>query len=106
MKLNKFFVLFAMIITMVISFENAYAEELETIEVEVKYYNGDRADFIGMKFLVYQDFEKIPFLEKEPEGNPDFITLPTNHKYKIEVYANGMYADVEYVQLEDTSKKI
>ena len=108
MKLNQVFTSLLVIIafTLIISFENTYGEELKTIEVEIKYFNGDRADFTEMKFYVYQDSDKTPILEKELEGNPDFITLPVNHKYKIEVYANGMYANIAYIQLEDTSKKI
>jgi len=106
MKLNKILVLFIIIVTLIISFENVYAEELETIEVEVKYFNGDRADFTGMKLLVYQDFDQSIFLEKKLEGNPDYITLPINHKYKIEVYANGIYANIAYIQSENFPKKI
>ncbi|NNM02517.1 MAG: DUF2334 domain-containing protein, partial [Nitrosopumilus sp.] len=86
--------------------DSVFAEELETIEVEIKYTNGDRADFNGMKLVVYQDFSKEPFLEKNMLSNPDFITVPENHRYKIEVYAKGIFGDVEYVQLEKTSKKV
>ena len=39
--------------------------------------------------------------EKELKSNPDFISLPEDHRYKIEVYANEMYADVGYVELEN-----
>ena len=87
-----------------ISFEDVFAEE--QIQVEVKYNNGDRADFYGMKLVVYQDFDKTIFLEKQLENNPDTITVPENHRYKIEVYANGMYAGVGYVQLENNSETI
>jgi len=87
-----------------ISFEDAFAEE--QIQVEVKYNNGDRADFYGMKIVVYQDFDKTIFLEKQLENNPDTITVPENHRYKIEVYANGMYAGVGYVQLENNPENI
>jgi len=106
MKINYFFIFFTIISVCVISFESGYAEETQTIQIEIKYTNGDRADFNGMKLLVYQDFSKEVFLEKQLENNPDFITVPENHRYKIEVYANGMYADVGYVQLDDISKNI
>jgi len=89
-----------------ISFESVYAEETQTIQVEIKYTNGDRADFNGMKLLVYQDFSKEVFLEKQLENNPDVIMVPENHRYKIKVFVNGMYADVGYVQLDNTSKNI
>ncbi|MGY5149175.1 MAG: polysaccharide deacetylase family protein [Candidatus Nitrosopumilus sp. bin_68KS] len=86
--------------------DSVFAQESETIEVEIKYTNGDRADFNGMKLVVYQDFNKEPLLEKNMLSNPDFITVPENHRYKIEVYSNGVFGDVEYVQLEKDSKKV
>ncbi len=85
---------------------SALAQESETIEVEIKYTNGDRADFNGMRLIVYQDFSKEPLLEKNMISNPDVITVPENHRYKIEVYTNGIFGDVEYVQLGNTSKKV
>ncbi|MCH7647136.1 MAG: polysaccharide deacetylase family protein [Thaumarchaeota archaeon] len=85
---------------------NAYGQESEIIELEIKYTNGDRADFRGMSIIVYQDFDKSSILEKKIESNPDFITLPENHRYKIEVYAYGMYVDVAYIQSESISKKL
>ncbi|MFQ5781636.1 MAG: polysaccharide deacetylase family protein [Nitrosopumilus sp.] len=108
MKLYKLTILFTVIsfVMMFIVFDKAYAEESETIQVEIKYTNGDRADFNSMKILVYQDFSKEPLLEKKIENNPDIITVPENHKYKIEVYANGMYADVGYIQLDRNAEKI
>ncbi len=106
MRLKKAITLLTIIttLTILVSFENVYADEI--IEVEVKYTNGDRVDFNAIKFMVYQDFDDVPILEKNVESNPDFITVPENHRYKIEVYANGMYADVGYVQLDESSKKL
>ena len=106
MKINRTIVLFVAVtaLAMVSSFENTYAEE--AIQVEVKYTNGDRADFNGMKLLVYQDFDKSVFLEKTMVGNPDVISVPENHRYKIKVYANGMYADVAYVQVNDKPEDV
>jgi len=106
MKINYFIIIFAMVSISIVSFETVFAEQTQTVEVEIKYTNGDRADFNGMKLVVYQDFNKEIFLEKQLENNPNFITVPENHRYKIEVYANGMYADVGYLQADDTSKYI
>ena len=91
---------------MLFGFDNVFAEESQNIQVEVKYNNGDRADFYGMQLVVYQDQSKEVFLEKQLENNPDTITVPQNHKYKIEIYANGMYAGVGYVQLGETDEDI
>ncbi|WP_371504934.1 polysaccharide deacetylase family protein [Nitrosopumilus adriaticus] len=102
-------IIFSIIFSVLLSVnyvDSALAEESETIEVEIKYTNGDRADFNGMKLIVYQDFNKEPLLEKNMSSNPDVITVPENHRYKIEVYTNGVFGDVEYIQLGNTSKKV
>jgi len=91
--------------TWMFSSEEAFAEELETIQLEIKYTNGDIVDYNGVKIIVYQDFNKSPIIERTLQGNPDLISVPENHRYKIEVYANGMYADVGYVQLKNKSEK-
>ncbi|KFM19985.1 phosphonate ABC transporter periplasmic phosphonate-binding protein [Marine Group I thaumarchaeote SCGC AAA799-P11] len=105
-KMNlKYYVLIAIVCLVTIPIVDSFAEESETIEVEIKYTNGDRADHTGMKLLVYQDTNKDVFLEKQLGSNPDFILVPENHRYKIEVYVNGIYAGVEYVQLKENSEK-
>ena len=104
---NKNIIMLFFIVSLIILIphENIFAEE-ETIEVEIKYTNGDRAGFNGMKMLVYQDFDKTPIVEKDLESNPDYITLDKNHRYKIEIFVNGIYADVGYVQLENDPEKL
>ena len=107
MKIIESIVLFALVtFVLIISYDYAYAEESQTVEVLIKYRNGDVADYNGMKLLVYQDFDKSVFLEKQLESNPYFITVPENHKYKIEVYANGVYAGVEFIQVNTNSEEI
>ena len=108
MKVNSLLLIFTIIITATLGFSinNIFAEELETIQIEIKYTNGDRVDFSEIKIKVYQDFDKTPILEKKLENNPDFISLPENHRYKIEVFVNGMYADVGYVQSLTTSTEL
>jgi len=80
MRLNKTIALFLVItaFTLIISFENVYADE--TIEVEIKYTNGDRADFSGMKFVVYKDFDKSPILKSQ--DNSEWIRETTNDQGK------------------------
>jgi len=95
-----------LMVVFTINLNNVYAEETETIEVEIKYTNGDIVDFNSIKILVYQDFQKEPILEKKLTSNPNFISVSENHRYKIEVYVDGMYADVGYIQLDDRQSKI
>ncbi|HET9009422.1 MAG TPA: polysaccharide deacetylase family protein [Nitrosarchaeum sp.] len=85
---------------------SVYAQESKTVQVEVKYTNGDLADFYGMSLVIYQDYDKIPIMKKEMENNPESISLPKDHRYKIEVYANGMYGDVGYIDLKSNQEKI
>ncbi|MGY5147690.1 MAG: polysaccharide deacetylase family protein [Candidatus Nitrosopumilus sp. bin_7KS] len=107
-ELKKVLPIFIMMFVLgfTIYFENSYAEEKETIEIEVKYTNGDIVDYNSIKIVVYQDFQKDPILEKKLSSNSDFISVEENHRYKIEVYADGMYADVGYVQVNDKPVKI
>ncbi len=93
-------------ILLIFTMGDVYAEETQIIEIEIKYTNGDRADFSGTKIIVYQDFNKIPILEKKLTGNPNSISVEKYHKYKIEVYVNGIYADVGYIQLDDSPVKM
>src|SRR3989338_4192180 len=96
----------ALVVSLIIPVNFVYSQESKTVQVEVKYTNGDTADFYGMSLVIYQDSSNVPILKKEMENNPDSISLPKDHKYKIEVYANGMYGDVGYIDLKSNQEKI
>jgi len=108
MKQNKIILLLLITTSILIfhSMNNVYAEETQTIEIEIKYTDGDRAEYYGTEIIVYQDFNKSPILKKELIANPDSITVEKYHKYKIEVYVNGIFVDVGYIQLDDTPVKM
>ena len=95
-----------LVVSLIIPVNSVYPQESRTVQVEVKYTNGDRADFYGMSLVIYQDYGNVPILKKDMENNPDSISLPKDHRYKIEVYANGMYGDVGYVDLKSNQEKI
>jgi len=95
-----------LIMTIVFTINLGYSQESGIVQIEVKYTNGDRADFYGMSLIIYQDYNKQPILKKEMVNNPDSVSLPKDHRYKIEVYANGMYGDVGYVDLNSNQEKI
>jgi len=73
-----------------------------SIEIDVRYTNHDRADYYSMALKVYQDFDTTPYKDiSSLSANPyNIVSLPVGHKYKIEVYANGMYASTGYVDLQ------
>ena len=94
------------ILSLLIPIGTSYSEELETLEVEVKYTNGDRRDTFHTHYIVYQDFSSTPFLEKPFETNPQNISLPEDHRYKIEVYVDGLYSESGYIDLKNSSEKL
>ena len=99
-------VIIILAVMLIIPINSAYSQESKTVQVEVKYTNGDEADFYGMSLVVYQDYNSAPILKKEMDSNPYPISLPKDHRYKIEVYANGMYGDVGYIDLKNNQEKI
>ncbi len=97
---------FTVIFSLVIPYGSSYSEELETLQIEIKYTNGDRIDAYQTKYVVYQDYEQTPILEKKLETNPVFITLPQDHRYKVEIFVNGMFSEVGYVELQNEPEKL
>ena len=97
---------FSALIVLIISTNLALAEETAQLELEVHYTNGDISDYNSMKFLVYQDFDKTPFLTVDATGNPTTIQVAKNHDYKIEVYVNDIYASVDYIEINEQSEKL
>ena len=96
----------SILLSLTVSLGTAYSEEYNVLQFEIKYTNGDRIDAYQTAYKVYQDFDKTPIIEKKLETNPETISLPINHKYKVEVYVNGMFTEVGYVELKESSEKL
>ncbi|MGD2106750.1 MAG: DUF2334 domain-containing protein [Nitrosopumilaceae archaeon] len=96
----------SILLSLVVSMGTTYSEESNLLQFEIKYTNGDRIDAYQTTYKVYQDYDKTPIIEKELETNPETISLPINHKYKVEVYVNGMYSEVGYAELKESSEKL
>lgn len=77
-------------------------ESATSLLVNIMYYGGDRADYSLLSFDIFQDTNKTVYKEIDSvSSNPfDIEGLPINHRYKIEVFANGMCSDIEYVNLD------
>ena len=104
-----FFVLLAVIFSATLLFYlPAYAETYGSIAINIIYSNGDRADYSPISIKIYQDNKQAPFQEIESiTGNPfNIISLPLGHQYKIDLYANGMYASSNYVDLEQSQQNV
>ena len=86
----------------------ARTQDTSFITVTLAYVGGDRAYSSTMALKVYQDTNQTVFRDIESlSGNPfDITSLPVGHKYKIEVYANGMYSSVGYVDLQKTPQQL
>ena len=91
---------------MITSVAYSYGEDSSSLQIEVKYTNGDRIDAYQTNFVIYQDSDKNPFLEKKLEANPETVTLPKDHRYKVEVYVNGMFSEVGYIELKNSLEKL
>ena len=79
-----------------------------SIEIDVRYTNHDRADYNSMAVKVYQDFSTTPLKDiTSLSANPyNIVSLPVGHKYKIEVYANDMYASSAFVDLHSAHQAL
>jgi peptidoglycan/xylan/chitin deacetylase (PgdA/CDA1 family) len=97
---------YAVIFSLFIPIASSYSEELESLQLEVKYTNGDRRDAFQTNYIVYQDFSSTPFLEKKMDANPEILFLPENHRYKIEIFVDGLYSESGYVDLKSTPEKL
>ena len=108
LKTNRFKIFtFAAIFSLIVPFGLAHSEDLETLELEVIYSNGDRRDAFKTSYIVYQDYSTTPFLEKTNfESIPEDILLPTGHRYKVEIFVDGTYSETGFITLEDKSEKL
>ena len=97
---------FLILLSIVVPISSAYSEESEKLQIEIKYLNGDRIDTYQAKYVIYQDHDKTPILEKNLETNPDHITLPNNHQYKVEVFVNGIFSEVGFLELHNDPEKL
>lgn len=81
----------------------SFGEETGSIEVAIKYTNGDKLNTWQTIIKVLQDDEEIPYVTIEnPETNPFLIeSLPLGHKYYVEVYVNNMFAGLSFLNLEE-----
>ena len=86
----------------------SFAEGTGSIEVEIKYTNGDRISNYQTVLQVFQDGGDSTYVTIEfPESNPYLIgSLPLGHKYTVEVYVNNMFAGTGFLNLEETEGQI
>lgn len=75
------------------------------LQIDIKSWGGELADYHGIVLKIYQDFSQTPTVVSLP-SNPYTMSLPLDHRYKIEVYVSSMYANVDYVNLVPNNPKV
>jgi peptidoglycan/xylan/chitin deacetylase (PgdA/CDA1 family) len=81
----------------------AFAQEKTgSLDVFIKTENNDRLYPQGISIKIYQDLGTKPIQEIQSfENNPFTISsLALNHRYKVEVYMNSMYASAGFVDMK------
>ncbi len=75
-----------------------------SIYTTISYATGDRAYPYGVSLKIYQDSSQSVYRTVDSIADNPFTidSLPLGHTYKIQVSANGMGADTEYVRLDKT----
>lgn len=94
----------SLILLFLVPYVASYAEPTQgVLLVDVKSWGNERPSHHGLTLKIYNNTSDIP-LEIAPSSNPYEITLPLGQRYKVEVYAGGMYADVDFVDLKQNQK--
>lgn len=101
---ERFFATLVFIFVLALLFHVAYAESSGSLTATITFPNGDRANYFYKSVKIYQDNNQGLYQEIKPiPDNPfNIVSLPLYHKYKIEVYADGVHASTDYVYLEKT----
>jgi peptidoglycan/xylan/chitin deacetylase (PgdA/CDA1 family) len=105
MILAKF--VFATLAVCIVMFApSAFAQEKTgTLEVFIKTEGNDRVAPEGISIKIYKDQEKTPAETILLENNPFTVSsLPQGHEYRVEVYINGMFAEVGFVDLKNQAR--
>jgi len=107
----KIIYLLTLIVLFTLIFQNpitSFAENTGTIELELRYQNGDRLITYQTVLKIFQDKITEPFRIIEfPESNPYLIeSLPLNHKYTVKVYVNDMFAEQSFIILDEAKEKL
>lgn len=76
----------------------AYGEEEGMLQIDIKSSGGERPTHHGIVLKIYQDANETA-TKILPTNNPYEVSLPLNHRYKIEAYASSMFVDVDFVEL-------
>ncbi len=77
-------------------------EKTGTLDVYIKNDKNERVSPEGITIKVYKNDDKTPMQEITALQNNPFTlsSLPLGQRYKVEVYANSMYAETAFIDLD------
>lgn len=86
----------------------SYAEDLAQVEIDIKNSNGDRTGASNVVFNVYEYANDTFYTELKPKSEyPYFVvTLPTDHKYRLEGFVNGLFAGSSIINIKNNHEEI
>ncbi|MEM2759485.1 MAG: polysaccharide deacetylase family protein [Nitrososphaerales archaeon] len=100
---------FAILVLLIIAAfpTQSYGQAHGSLEVTVLYTNGDRVNPWQMTLMLYRDSVEEPSQVVSTEMNPyTFPSLRLNHKYRVDVYVNDMFAGSDAVELRKIEEKL
>ncbi|MFB5615256.1 MAG: hypothetical protein ACE5RI_09240, partial [Candidatus Nitrosomaritimum yanchengensis] len=109
--LKKFIYLFTIPVFLSIILSNpglSFAEETGSINLEIRFENGDRISNSQTVLKIFQDNDDTPYRTIEfPESNPYTIdSLPLGHKYTVKAYVNDMFAEERFLELNKSTMQM
>ncbi len=98
-----------MVILCALTIPQVFAQEkTSSLELFIKNENNDRVTPPGISVKIFQDLGTKPIQEIPSfEDNPTVISsLPINHRYKVEVYMNSMYAGTGFIDVKKEKENL
>jgi len=98
----------SLFVLMVLVFIPAFGEEKTgSLELLIKSENTDRVIPNSLSVKIFQDLKTTPLKELVLDSNPITISsLPLNHRYRIDVYMNSLYATTGFLDLTKPQNQI
>ncbi|MGQ0605808.1 MAG: polysaccharide deacetylase family protein [Candidatus Nitrosotenuis sp.] len=98
-----------MVVLCALTIPQAFAQEKTgSLELFIKNENDDRVTPPGISVKIFKDLE-AKSLQEIPsfEDNPTIVSsVPLNHRYKVEVYMNSMYAGTGFVDMKKEKENL
>jgi uncharacterized protein YqkB len=61
------------------------------LTVRVKYPDGTNSDYNEIDYVIYQDSTSNVYSRNKPTSNPMGFSLPSGHRYNVEIYVDDMF---------------